>query len=515
MNTLANPATLGEERDGLAPDADMIVIGAGPAGMSAAVELASAGRHVIVLDLQPAPGGQIFRALEANLDARPSTDGLLVALGSTYNAGRTLIQKFRATPGIDYRPDTTVWDLRADGTVGWLKDEAAGYLRARHVVVANGAMERPAPFPGWTLPGVMTAGAVQTLIKAGRLKPEGRIVLAGTGPLIFLLADQLRRLGVRPALIARTDQLKDKFHALPHIRPAAIPALLKGLGWLSRLRLAGIPMRTGVSNLRARGVNRVESVSMTIASRELELPCDLLVVHDGIVPSTDLAHCAGLALEWQQADASWRPQTSQDGQAQMAPGPSLTSGACRIHISGDARRIGGADAAIAHGRHAAKAILAELNRASAKPVTRAAGQTAIAVQRTMAGRPFIDVAFPPGLAKQLPDDATIVCRCEEITAGSLRECIRGGAADMNLLRGLLRCGMGPCQGRSCAVTVARLLAEATTQTPTSPAPFRARPPLRPLPLGALANLTGLDPELAEVVSLDDKPQTAGGSDDHA
>ncbi|UIL31541.1 NAD(P)/FAD-dependent oxidoreductase (plasmid) [Rhizobium leguminosarum] len=453
--------------------------------MSAAVELASAGCHVIVLDLQPAPGGQIFRALEANLDARPSTDGLMVALGSTYNAGRTLIQKFRATPGIDYRPDTTVWDLRADGTVGWLKDEAAGYLRARHVVVANGAMERPAPFPGWTLPGVMTAGAVQTLIKAGRLNPEGRIVLAGTGPLIFLLADQLRRLGVRPALIARTDELKDKFRALPHIRPASIPALLKGLGWLSRLRLAGIPMRTGVSDLEAWGQNRVETVSITIAGRKLERPCDLLVVHDGIVPSTDLAHCAGLALEWQQADASWRPKTSQDGQAQIAPGPSLTSGACRIHISGDARRIGGADAAIAHGRHAARAILAEPNRASAKPVTGVgvvAGQSAVAVQRTMSARAFIDVAFPPGLAKQLPDDATIVCRCEEITAGSLRECIRGGAADMNLLRGLLRCGMGPCQGRSCAVTVARLLAEAITQTPASPTPFRARPPLRPLSL---------------------------------
>ncbi|MBB3302188.1 NADPH-dependent 2,4-dienoyl-CoA reductase/sulfur reductase-like enzyme/bacterioferritin-associated ferredoxin [Rhizobium sp. BK077] len=515
MNTPTNPAPHGQGRDRPAPDADVIVIGAGPAGMSAAVELASAGRHVIVLDLQPAPGGQIFRALEANLEARPGTDDLLAALGSTYNAGRTLIQQFRATPGIDYRPETTVWDLRADGTVGWLKDESAGYLRARHVVVANGAMERPAPFPGWTLPGVMTAGAVQTLIKAGRLQPEGRIVLAGTGPLIFLLADQLRRLGVKPALIARTDQLKDKFHALPHLRPAGIPALLKGLGWLSRLRLAGIPMRTGVSDLRARGQNRVETVSMSIAGGELELPCDLLVVHDGIVPSTDLAHCAGLALEWQQADASWRPKTSQDGQAQMAPGPSLTSEACCIHISGDARQIGGADAAIAHGRHAAKAILAKLNRASDKPVTGAAGRTAAAVKRTMAGRPFIDVAFAPGLAKQLPDDATIVCRCEEITAGSLRKSIRGGATDMNLIRGLLRCGMGPCQGRSCAVTVARLLAEATTQTPTSPAPFRARPPLRPLPLGALANLTGLDPELAKVVSLDDKPQTAGGGDDHA
>ncbi|WEZ85443.1 FAD/NAD(P)-binding oxidoreductase (plasmid) [Rhizobium sp. 32-5/1] len=236
----------------LAPDADAIIIGAGPAGMSSAIELACGGYRVIVLDMQPAPGGQIFRALEANMQAIPQTESLLSALGPTYKAGLTLIERFRTTPGIDFRPDTTVWDLRADGTVGWLKGHAAGYSRAPHVILASGAMERPTPFPGWTLPGVMTAGAVQTLLKAGRLKPEGRIVLAGTGPLIFLLADQLRRLGVRPALIARTDRLKDKFTALKRLHPTGVPALLKGLGWLARLRLAGVPMQTGISGLEAR-----------------------------------------------------------------------------------------------------------------------------------------------------------------------------------------------------------------------------------------------------------------------
>lgn len=503
-----NPTSTVETPKTLMPDADAIVIGSGPAGMSAAVELASAGCRVIVLDMQPSPGGQIFRGLEANLNARPSTDGLLSALGPTYSAGQTLISKFRNTAGIDYRPETTVWDLRTDGTVGWLKGNAAGYLRARHVLLASGAMERPTPFPGWTLPGVMTAGALQTLLKAGRLKPEGRIVLAGTGPLIFLLAEQLRRLGVRPSLIARTDRFKNKIAALPQLRCRAVPALLKGLNWLVRLRMAGIPMRTGASNLQARGQGRLESVSMTAGGRKLDVPCDLLIVHDGIVPSIDLANCAGLALEWRAADASWRPTTSPDGQAEKAAGPSLTSGPCRIRVSGDARRIGGADAAIAHGRHAAKAILLELGK-SAKQGRGFADQTAAAVKIAMAARPFIDSAFPPGLAEKLPDDATIVCRCEEVTAGTLRAKIRDGATDMNLIRGVLRCGMGPCQGRNCSVTLARLLAEANPRTAT-PVPFRPRPPLRPLPLGALAAMTGLDPELARVVSLEDKPEATIG-----
>lgn len=496
----------------IAPDADIIIVGAGPAGMACAIDLAAAGCRVIVLDMQPSPGGQIFRALEANMQARPGTDELLSALGPSYKAGLALLTRFRATPGIDYRPGTTAWDLRADGTVGWLKGDTAGYLRATHVVLANGAMERSAPFPGWTLPGVMTAGAVQTLLKAGHLKPKGRIVLAGTGPLIFLLADQLRRLGVQPALIARTDRATDKVAALRRLRPAGLPSLLRGLGWLLRLRLAGVAMRTGISGLEAHGRSHIESVRVTVAGKRIELPCDLLVVHDGIVPSTDLAHAAGLALAWRADDASWQPVTTRDGQAEMAPGPALTAGPCRIRITGDARRIGGADAAIAHGRHAAGAILAELSRSAATPGT--ADRTGVDVERSLAARPFLDAAFPPGLAANLPDDATIVCRCEEITAGALRAAIRDGAREMNLVRGLLRCGMGACQGRSCAATLARLLAEANPDRSVPPAPFRARPPLRPLPLGALAGMTGLDPDLAQVESLDDKPEASAGDDAH-
>jgi NADPH-dependent 2,4-dienoyl-CoA reductase/sulfur reductase-like enzyme/bacterioferritin-associated ferredoxin len=497
----------------IAPDADAIIVGSGPAGMACAIALASAGCRVIVLDMQPSPGGQIFRALEANIQARPATDDLLAALGPSYTAGLAVMRRFRETPGIDYRPGTTVWDLRADGTVGWLKGDAAGYLRAPHVVIASGAMERPVPFPGWTLSGVMTAGAVQTLLKAGRLKPKGKIVLAGTGPLIFLLADQLRRLGVRPTLIARTDRPRDKVAALIRLRPTGIPALLKGLGWLLRLRLAGVAMRTGLCGLEAHGSRHLESVRLTFAGKTIELPCDLLVVHDGIVPSTDLAHAAGLALAWKPDDASWQPVTTPDGRAEMAPGPALTAGPCRIRITGDARRIGGADAAIVHGHHAAKSILAELNRPAGKPGD--ADRTRVDVERSLAARPFLDAAFPPGLSSCLPGDTTIVCRCEEISAGMLRAAIRDGAGEMNLIRGLLRCGMGACQGRNCAATLARLLAEAEPSRPMASGPFRARPPIRPLPLGALARMTGLDPDLARVESLDDKPEAIAGDDAHA
>lgn len=476
------------------PDADVIVIGAGPAGMAASVDLARGGRRVIVLDMQPGPGGQIFRGLEANLAEAARTQALMDALGPAYAAGGALIKAFRMTPGIDFRPSHTIWEVRSDGTVGWLHCGRAGYLRAEHVILANGAMERPVPFPGWTLPGVMTAGAVQTLLKAGRIKPGGKVAIAGTGPLVFLLADQLRRLGVRPVMIARTDRLRDQIAALPKLRMPALPSLAKGAGWLARLRLTGIPMRRGVTGIEAVGTAKVEALRLWQGARVTEVRCDLLVVHDGIIPSIDLAQAAGVQINWNRQLCAWEPATDEDGTAVPAAGASLVDGPCRILMSGDARRIGGAEAAITHGRHVAAKLLAQ-----PALVSRAR------VKKSLMPRAFLDAAFPIGLASHLPVGGTTVCRCEEIDAAKLLDLIHSGVLDINQMRGIARCGMGACQGRHCAVTLARMIGARTGATPV---PFRTRPPLRPLPLGALAVLEGRDPRLTDIVSLDDKPVVA-------
>ncbi|BCI68911.1 NAD(P)/FAD-dependent oxidoreductase [Acetobacter aceti] len=483
-------------------DADIIIVGCGPAGMTAAIELAEANCSVIVLDMQPTPGGQIFRNLEDNISQQSSDrQALLAALGPAYRAGADLIRRFRACSRIDYRPQTTVWEVRPDGTVGWLRGMDAGYLRATTVILAHGAMERPVPFPGWTLPGVMTAGAVQTLLKAGNLKPTGNVILAGTGPLLLLLATQLHKLGVKPTLIARTDRFSDGLRAMRHLRRNGLLPVVKGLGWLAQLKRAGIPMVSGLSDLSAEGERKVEAVSFTVKGRRVSQACHLLVVHDGIVPAIDIPNGAGLALQWDPANASWRPRTTLDGLASSALPPDLQPERCAVRITGDARRIGGAEAAIAHGRLTAQAILAELGKGGGISC-----ESQQAVDRTLSVRPFLDAAFPPGLSATLPDDNTIVCRCEELTAGTLREKIRAGFSNMDALRGETRCGMGPCQGRNCMITAARLIGEDHGAcSPTLPV-FRGRPPIRPLPLGALAGLTGLDPSATELLTLEDKPE---------
>lgn len=172
---------------------DLAIIGAGPAGMSAAVEATQAGLSVIVLDEQAAPGGQIYRSVE-NADS-----GRLRILGPDYADGGKLAAQFRVCPAI-YVPNATVWNVTRDIRLTYSKAGSSHEISADAVVVSSGAIERPTPMPGWTLPGVMTAGAFQILLKAHGLVADG-VVLVGSGPLIWLIAAQMVAAGARPSAI--------------------------------------------------------------------------------------------------------------------------------------------------------------------------------------------------------------------------------------------------------------------------------------------------------------------------
>ncbi|MBY0329723.1 MAG: FAD-dependent oxidoreductase, partial [Acetobacteraceae bacterium] len=316
---------------------DLAVIGAGPAGMAAAIEGAALGLSVLVVDEQPGPGGQVFRGIEGAA-ARDR------ALGADYARGAALAREFRAA-AIDYRPATTLWHLDPDAEEGAVLSlaDARGTQEAtaRRVILATGAQERPVPIPGWTLPGVMTAGAAQILLKtAGAVPGEPkRTVLAGQGPLLWLLAVQLLRAGAAPALILET-------------RPAGGPAgrfglalrgalgggaglLAKGLALMAEARLA-IPVHRATTGLRAEGEGRLRRVAWDGGS----LPCDTLLLHEGVVPATHVPLALGLEHEWDAAQRCWRPVTDGWGGSSHP----------LVAIAGDGAGIGGWQAAVAAGR---------------------------------------------------------------------------------------------------------------------------------------------------------------------
>ena len=233
---------------------DLAIVGAGPAGMAAAALAAELGLEVLILDEQEAPGGQIYRGVERADDNSP--------LGAGYLAGRALVAALRASTA-RYQPATTVWHIDPVGELSLVANGKSETVAARRILIATGALERAVPIPGWTLPGVMTAGAAQILLKTADLIPDGRIVLAGQGPLLLLAALQLARAGAPPLAILETTPHR-RYHAAA-LRLGELWAgrgdAAKGLAMMLGLRRAGVALRQGVRGLRAVGHARLDGVA--------------------------------------------------------------------------------------------------------------------------------------------------------------------------------------------------------------------------------------------------------------
>ena len=214
---------------------DLAVIGAGPAGLSAAVTAAEHGVDTVVLDEQSGPGGQIYRNIES-IPARRAEQ-----LGDEYRRGADLVRQMRASRA-QWFADTAVWALDGRGELGVIHQGKASLLRAKRVIIASGAQERPVPFSGWTLPGVMNAGAGQILMKQAGLVPADGVVLAGTGPLLLLLAWQYLRAGVTVQALLDVQPLSNWLRAVPFLPKALLARhyLTKGLRYKRDLKAAGL-----------------------------------------------------------------------------------------------------------------------------------------------------------------------------------------------------------------------------------------------------------------------------------
>ncbi|HZG18436.1 MAG TPA: FAD-dependent oxidoreductase [Herbaspirillum sp.] len=460
---------------------DLIVIGAGPAGMSAAMTGAAEGLKTLLLDEQPRPGGQIYRNVTA---VRPSVAALL---GPDYQHGATLASGL-ADSGVESAFGTLVWDVAPDLTVTAQRDGRSFAVRAPQIIAATGAMERSTPIPGWTLPGVLNAGAAQIALKSAATVPSGQVVLAGAGPLLLLVACQLLDAGVALQAIVQTAPADNFARALRHL-PAALGApayLAKGLRMLWRLRRHGVPMYAAAEGLRVEGSERVQALVFQVGGVVHRLPADVVLLHHGVVPNTQLGRLLRIDHVWDEAQLAWRPRLDAWGQSSL-PG---------LRIVGDGAGIAGALAAEPSGVLAALGAAQALGRISADARDERARPVRRALARQLRIRPFLDALYRPPQWLAEPVDEAIVCRCEEVTAGKIREMARLGCQGPNQTKFFSRCGMGPCQGRMCGLTVTQILARALDKTPEQTGSYHIRSPLKPVPLGSLATLANYDEEEA-------------------
>lgn len=476
MNRMCTREAAAVAADGHGLTHDLVIIGAGPAGMSAAITAMEAGLRTVVLDEQPRAGGQIYR----NVSVAPPTVAAL--LGPDYRQGGELVRRFVAS-GAEVHHDTLAWDIGRDLTVTAQKAGRSFALRAPQLLVANGAIERPSPIPGWTLPGVMNAGAAQIALKSAGQVPSGAVVLVGNGPLLLLVACQLLKAGARVAGIVDTSPASNRARAMAHaVSALRAPGMLaKGLRMLWQLRRAGVPQFNHAESVRFEASpdqQRVETVSFTSQGKNHRLQADVVLLHHGVVPNTQISRLFRVDHVWSDAQLTWQPVVDAWGQTSLAG----------LRLAGDGTSIGGAHAAEARGAIAALGAALAMGKLDGAQVDR----RALAWRRQLAAqtaiRPFLDALYrPPEWLVDCPDE-TLVCRCEEVTAGRIREMAKLGCEGPNQTKFFSRCGMGPCQGRMCGITVTQVLAKALDRAPGDIGAYRVRAPLKPVRLGSLAAL---------------------------
>lgn len=427
---------------------DVAVVGGGPAGMCAALAAARMGRSVALIDEYAAPGGQIWRRRFDEVgEAAPR---------SLPGAARELCAAL-ADSSVRVLSGASVWAAPSPSEL--LLTGPVERVRAGAVVLATGAYDRPVAFPGWTLPGVMTAGGAQALAKGQGVVPGRRVLLAGAGPFLLPVAAQLAARGAKVVAVAEASRRRDWARVSP--RMAGHPDKLREyLGYRRRVRR----IEWGHVLVRAEGASRVESATIAECGpdwaptgRERTFAVDAVCTAYGFLPSVDLARALGCEL---RGDA-------------VAHDADMATSVPGVYVAGEASGIGGSDLAQAEGELAGR-MAAGHGRGTPELAALRARRAKLASFAGILGELFDP---RPGLRTLATPDTTL-CRCEDVSQGTVDAAVAGGATSMSALKVVTRCGQGPCQGRTCERLVAARL-------PEEPARFSSRAPMRPVQLDVL------------------------------
>jgi thioredoxin reductase/bacterioferritin-associated ferredoxin len=453
---------------------DVLIVGMGPAGMAAAVELCRLGIHVGILDDNPEPGGQVYRQISPEFTI--TDHGFM---GVKHKKGARLIDGFNAVRGRCTIYDSAyVWGHFDGDSLAYVRDNKISLVRYKKLLLSEGAMERPLPFPGWTLPGVMALGGVQGLVLHERVLPGQRILLAGCSPLLLPVAANIAKAGGKLVAMCDSVPLGHYWKLIPELLRQRELAHEAGSYYLSALK-GRVPVLRPAAVISATGQTRVDAVRVAdldphgspVPGSEKEFPVDVLGISQGFLPAGRLARLTGCKHVYDQVQHYWKPEVDAH----------MHSSRENIYIAGDSSGVDGRDAAVIKGRLAALHMAARLGRISTSRMQQLTERLHRDRARLMRYATRLNQVFAqrPGALDTMDKD-TIVCRCEQVTVGDVLEGIEKGYRNINEIK-RTRAGMGMCQGRMCESIVAQIMRQKgipieeigylNLRSPLSPMPF--------------------------------------------
>ncbi len=455
---------------------DLIVIGAGPGGMQAAITAANSGIQVTLIDSNSLPGGQYYKQIPQQFSNNDQTTNQKEAIKLIQNLDHPAIKFLSKTLvwGIFHNPKTNLWQTTLQG------DNCPERLEAPAIIIAAGAYDRSIPFPGWDLPGVITAGAAQIMVKSQGILPGKRILISGTGPLQLAAASHLAEAGAEVVGVLECNKSILR-KGVPYISSiwGQWKRIQEGIEYAGVLLKAGVSYRTGWSVIKAEGVGKVQqaiiakldSNGVPIQGTEKKYEVDSIVLGYGLTPSTEFFRLLNCDMTYSSAEGVFLPKRD----------PFFQTSLSGIYAVGDCAGIGGAKLAMLEGKIAANHAATKIKTTNKDLDVQISQIDKAGFKRERGFAKLLGDVFsiPKGLFS-LAESETIICRCEQITLSEVKDAISCGAQSVTDIKNITRSGMGNCQGRTCGSIMAQILAIQSKRSPEESHYLNIRPPVHPV-----------------------------------